>query len=93
MQSTSPMTNVPRVETLGQLVGQFAHDLNNQLAIALAQQRQIVRKRMLELRGAREPADRVRAHAKSNLLEAGAQGRGVAGSVTHAAAAAPATMG
>lgn len=36
MQSTSPMTNVPRVETLGQLVGQFAHDLNNQLAIALA---------------------------------------------------------
>jgi hypothetical protein len=36
MDSAATMTSTPRVETLGQLVGQFAHDLNNQLAIALA---------------------------------------------------------
>jgi signal transduction histidine kinase len=36
MESAASMTGTPRVETLGQLVGQFAHDLNNQLAIALA---------------------------------------------------------
>lgn len=36
MESAVPTTSGPRVETLGQLVGQFAHDLNNQLAIALA---------------------------------------------------------
>lgn len=36
MDSAAPTTNVPRVETLGQLLGQFAHDLNNHLAIALA---------------------------------------------------------
>ncbi|HEY6943118.1 hypothetical protein [Dokdonella sp.] len=36
MESAAPTKNAPRVETLGQLVGQFAHDLNNQLAIALA---------------------------------------------------------
>lgn len=36
MEPAASMTGIPRVETLGQLVGQFAHDLNNQLAIALA---------------------------------------------------------
>ncbi|MGN6519505.1 MAG: hypothetical protein ACTHK2_08800 [Dokdonella sp.] len=36
MESAASSTSAPRVETLGQLVGQFAHDLNNQLAVALA---------------------------------------------------------
>ncbi|HEU4665135.1 MAG TPA: hypothetical protein VFS55_13995 [Dokdonella sp.] len=36
MDSAAPTMSAPRAETLGQLLGQFAHDLNNHLAIALA---------------------------------------------------------